>query len=379
VSVVVFFSGCNFFEWLSPPMSGVSAEELVYRGQQYFEKQDYVSAASTFEQAMKINPRSSEARLGYAKSLLWQIMLPVANIVAEESHQQGDNIYLGLLASLNKKDFQNALFGGETPMYKKIIDALEGPNGIIGNQGDGVIKDDSLEVNVVLLVAYLSLTALNLLDSNGDKQFLTAPDYLVMQNNEIVFSLDINRILSNVTASTEVNTSYTGDNLTNTLKGSHDAIEEVLSLLRFVYLNISYVDGMIGCVIRPSTFMRRQPASSSVYPSMYDEIRDALTNPSAKTDYTNSFRLLYVLRYTPTNVGKACNDLHHVLVGSYAYSSLGDFRPSSWFSHSGGLKAYGEALAGMNLNDENVSNVVTSITNQYTPEQISNLIQGLNL
>ncbi|MFN3661054.1 MAG: hypothetical protein ACK4TN_07465, partial [Brevinematales bacterium] len=303
----------------------------------------------------------------------------VANIVAEETHKHGDNMYLGLLASLNKKEFQDALFGGEKPLYRKIIDVLEGPNGIIGNQGDGVIKDEILEVNVILFVAYFSLTAINLLDSNGDKQFLTSPDYLVMQGNEIVFLLDINRILSNVTASTEVNTNYTGDNLTNTLKGSHDAIEEALDLLRFVYLNINYVDGMIGCVIRPSTFMRKQPASSSFYQNMYDEIRDALTNPSAQTYYTNSFRLLYVLRYMPTNVGKMCNDLHQVLVGSYAYSSLGDFRPSSWSSHSGGLKAYGESLAGVNLNEENVSNVITSITNHYTPDQVSNLIQGLNL
>ncbi|MCX7881720.1 MAG: hypothetical protein N2314_00655 [Brevinematales bacterium] len=376
---VVSVFGCNVFEWLTPPMSGVSAEELVYRGQQYFDKQQYENAAMSFEQAIKINPRSSEARLGYAKSLLWKVLLPVANIVAEEAHNQGNDISLGLLVSLNKKEFQDALFGGEVPLYKKIIETLEGPYGIVGNQGDGVIKDDNLEVNVVLLVAYFTLTSLNLLDSNGDKQFLKTPDYLVLQDGNIVFSLNIDRVLSNVTASTEITTSYTGDSLTNTLKGSHDALEELLGLLRFLYLNISYVDGMIGCVVRPSTFLRREPASSSSYANRYDEIRDALTNPSAFTEYTNSFRFLYVLRYAPTNVGRVCNDLHRVLVGSDAYSQLGDFRPSAWSSHNGGLKAYGEALAGVTLNDDNVRNVVTNITNKYTPQEISNLIRGLNL
>jgi len=381
VGLVVILSGCNFFEWLTPPMSGVSSEEMIARGEQYFEKQQYEQAAVSFEQAIKVDPRSSRARLGYAKSLLWQVLLPVANIVAEEAGKYNNDVYVGLLHALNKKEFQEALFGGDVPRYKKIIDTLEGPGGIIGNQGDGVVKDDDLEVNVVLLVAYLSLTSLNLLDSNGDKVFLTSPDYLVLENNTIVFRMDIDRIMSNVTASTEVNTSYTGDDLTNTLRGSHDALEEVLGLLRFVYLNITYVDGMIGCVIRPSTFMRQMPATSSSYPTMYDEIRDALTNPSASTSYTNSFRLLYVLRYAPTNVGKMANDLHHVLVGSDAYTSLSTFSPSSWESHtpSGGLKQLGETLAGAPLTADDVSNVVTQITNLYTPDEISNLIQGLGL
>ncbi|URA09536.1 tetratricopeptide repeat protein [Thermospira aquatica] len=376
--IVLSMSGCNFFEWLTPPMSGISAEELIYRGEQYFEKQDYTSAEESFYQAMLIDPKSSKARLGYARALLWQVIYPVANIVAEEAHKNGDNIYQGLLASLNKNEFKEALFGGEVPLYQKIIDALEGPNGIIGNQGDGVITDDKLEPNVILLVAYFSLISLNLLDSNGDRQFLTPPDYLRLQGNEVTFSLDIDRIVSNVVASTEIDTSYTADDLINTLKGSHDALEESLSLLRFLYLNIVYVDGLLGCVIRPSAFLKRVSASSSAYSNQYDEIRDALTNPSASTSYTNSLQILYILRYAPTNVGRVLNDLHHVLVGSYAYQNLGDFTPSVWGSHSGGLKAFGETLSGT-LTEDDVSNVITQITNEYTPEEISNIIAGLRL
>ncbi len=375
--LVLVVAGCNFFEWFTPPMNGVSAEELTYRGEQYFEKQDYKSAEQSFYQAMQINPKSSKARLGYARSLLWQVIYPVANIVAEEAHKNGDNVYQGLLASLNKKEFQDALFGGEVPLYQRIIDALEGPNGIVGNQGDGVVTDDKLEPNVILLVAYFSLVSLNLLDSNGDRTFLTAPDYLRREGNEIAFSLDIDKLVSNVTASIEIDTSYNADDLTNTLRGSHDAIEDGLAFLRFLYLNITYVDGLIGCVIRPSTFMRQVPASSSAYSNQYDEVRDALTNPSASTEYTNSFRLLYILRYAPTNVGKVLNDLHQVIVGSYAYGNLGDFTPSPWHTHSGGLKAFGESLSGP-LTEENVSNVITQITNQYTAEEISNIISGLN-
>lgn len=369
-------TGCNFFEWLTPVMNGASAEELIYRGEQYFDKQDYKNAEQSFYQAMQVNPKSSRARLEYSRTILWEIIYPVANIVVEEAHKHGDIIYQGLLDSLNKKEFQDALFSGEVPLYQKIIDTLEGPNGIVGNQGDGVITDDKLEPNVILFVAYFSLVSLNLLDSNGDRQFLTAPDYLRRKGDDIVFSLDIDQVISNVTLATKIDTNYTAADLINILKGAHDALEETLSLLRFLHLNITYVDGMIGCVIRPSTFIRQMPASSSAYTNQYDEIRDALTNTSASTDYTNSLQLLYILRDAPTNVGNVLNNIHNILVGSYAYSTLDTFKPSPWDSHSGGLKAYVEALS-WTLTEENVSNVITQITNRYLPEAISNIISSL--
>jgi len=373
---ILMLGGCNVFELFSPRMTGASSEEYIYRGNQYFQSQDYDQAVESYYYAMQVNPRSSEARLGYAKSLLWKVIFPVVNVVAEESHKYNDNLYLGLLSALNRKELQDVLLRGKTPVYKTIIDVLEGSGGIVGNQGDAKIKDDNLEVNIVLMVGYVGLIAVNLLDSDRNGVFLTPPDYLILSNDQVVFSLNLDKMISNITASTNVTTVSTGDDLTNVLKQSHDAVEEMLALLRFLYLNVKYVDGLIGCAIRPSTILRKQPATSSAYTNLYDEIRDALTNSHASTDYTNSFALLYVLREAPTNVGRAMNDMHNVLVGSYAYGQLGDFQRSAWGTHSGGLKSYGEALAGVNLTADDVTYV---ITNRYSPEEISNLIAGMKL
>jgi tetratricopeptide (TPR) repeat protein len=155
----LLLASCNFFEWLNPPVEGVSWQAYVARGDRYFEDKYFDKAMDSYSNALILNPYSSQARSGYARSTFWQFVPGFMNLLAiKMAESTNGSVYDVLLEVFNSEEGRQAInAGADSAFYERIVATLDSPYGIVNGTSDNVVSSENFEMNLMLIVAYAAI------------------------------------------------------------------------------------------------------------------------------------------------------------------------------------------------------------------------------
>ncbi len=381
-------ASCNLFQWMNPPLAGTDASSLVEQGNRYFNDKQFDKALTSYSNALILSPGSSEARVGYARSIFWLFLPDFMTLTVNEMAQttNSDVIYDAILSVFNSPEGQQAILAhGSHSYYRSIIDVLDSPDGIVNGQGDQKVGYDTLEVNILLILAYASDLFLSVLDSNGDGIYgSTNGDLIFITNGQFGYNENIMSLESNINLLFNVNESNSVSEVLSNLRAGHDTSEDVLGILQFVDSKVGYADKIYAAMLRPRQYLEYLTPDliggdnvGEGYSNLYDSLLDAYTNSNSLSPYGDIFYYAKVVNSMVADAGGVLNDMHYMLVGDYAYTDLiANFVPSAWDTHNGGLKATVSSFGDLTnlLTTTNMDTILSNLTNNFTMEDISNMM-----
>lgn len=386
----LLLASCNFFEWLNPPVEGVSWQAYVARGDRYFEDKYFDKAMDSYSNALILNPYSSQARSGYARSTFWQFVPGFMNLLAiKMAESTNGSVYDVLLEVFNSEEGRQAInAGADSAFYERIVATLDSPYGIVNGTSDNVVSSENFEMNLMLIVAYASDLVLSLLDTDGDGALGSANgDLIFVTNGTFAINDQIMNLESNATVLLDISESNTISETLSNIMAGHDSAEYVLGLVKFIVTKIGYFDKIFEAAVRPRPYLELLTpdiiGGDNVgeyygYSNLYESLIDAYTNSNSLSpygDYIYEKKLLISMVEDSTVL---LNDLHKVLVGVNAYDgSVQNFQPTLWETHNGGIKATVQAFGELtnNLTSTNVDDLILELTNSFSMEELSNLMQ----
>lgn len=377
---------CNFFSWLNPPMPGANADSLVAEGDKYFNGKQFQLAMTTYSNALVYDPGCSKARLGYARSALW-LFLPdfMYQVSAQYETDANATIYSVLLNIFNSEEGRKAILSGAgRPFYESIVSVLDSPEGVVNGKGDQQITADNFEANIMLVIAYGCDLFLSLLDSNGDGVYgSTNNDLIFVTNGVLGFNEKVLSVQSNVQVLFDVNVSNSVSQTLSNIQAGHDDTEYFLSLMKLITSKIGYADKIYAAMLRPKPYLLQLTTNLigtnyiGGYATLYDSMEDAYTNSNSFSPYGTIFYYSKMTKATIEKSSGLLNDLHKVLVGSYAYTGgIENFEFTPWDTHNGGLKATVSAFGDLTnlLTTTNIDDLEYELTNNFSISEISNML-----
>lgn len=378
-AAVISLAGCNFFSWATPPVPGMSSQEFTARGESYFHEKNYAESVINFENALSVDSRNSRARLGYARSKLW-LSFPDLILMITKKMETVPNAIEAVILTLNSqegRDYLSRIHNMDD--FLDIVNVIDSPNGILNDMGDKVITSENMEANQYLLVCYMSLFFIHFLDSNKDGNFGTPPDYCVLSNGTLAFSIEMSGKISNIMAATNITNGMSQTDAMTIMAGAHQSAEELMDFCSFIYLNLDYALLSLQTIVRPSGFLK-QLNTNNIYPkgkpyvNYYEEFRDAVTNTNADSSITPLVKEIFWFRKFPDFVGVEMNAMHEVIVGSAGYiGNIGNYRFTAWDTHTGGLKA-DILLSGPVINGSTANAIITAVTNSMTSGDVDDML-----
>jgi tetratricopeptide (TPR) repeat protein len=396
--IAMVLGGCNFFEWANPSFTGFNTESFTEKGQQLYNNGDYKGSMSAYSNALVINPGNSKARVGYARAAFWHFlpdfMYALSAELAANPDFQVEDLFTVIASPAGQKAIE---INPNRKFYQSIIGILNSPYGIINGQGDGIINQESLEANLMLIIAYAFDLTFSMLDYNNDGVFGGEGDIMTLSNDGTtttpVFIMDFQAMMSNITATMQMNDSNSGSNIVDTLKNAHDSLENMLILIKFLNKKMYVVNDIKGCLLRPKRFLElfdqglwKQLTGSTIeggFFNLYDSIMDASTNSNSISSFAGIFYTFTMIEGMVDEFQTPLNDLHGVIVGSPAFVlHVSNFIKSPWADHSGGLKALTASWINMtNIGTNNMDTLLSNLTNSFSMQQLSNLLlqfQGIS-
>jgi hypothetical protein len=227
-----------------------------------------------------------------------------------------------------------------------------------------------------------------LLDTDGDGALGSANgDLIFVTNGTFAINDQIMNLESNATVLLDISESNTISETLSNIMAGHDSAEYVLGLVKFIVTKIGYFDKIFEAAVRPRPYLELLTpdiiGGDNVgeyygYSNLYESLIDAYTNSNSLSpygDYIYEKKLLISMVEDSTVL---LNDLHKVLVGVNAYDgSVQNFQPTLWETHNGGIKAtfrHSRELTN-NLTSTNVDDLILELTNSFSMEELSNLMQ----
>ncbi|NPV01166.1 MAG: tetratricopeptide repeat protein [Brevinematales bacterium] len=390
--VTLVLAGCNFFEWANPSFTGFNTQSFTEKGQQLYNDGDYDGALSAYSNALVIDPGNSKARVGFARAAFWHFlpdfMMALSAEMLNNSNFQAEDLFTVIASPAGQKAIQ--LFPNQK-FYQSIIGILNSPYGIVNGLGDGVITGDSLEANLMLLISYMFDLTFSMLDYNNDGVFGGPGDIMALSNDGTtttpVFIMDFEAMMSNITATMEVNESNSGSNIIGTLENAHDSIENMLILMKFLNDKLYVIDDIKGCLLRPKRYLELFDTNlvkllglgslGGGFATFYDSMLDASTNSNSVSGLADLFAYYTMANGMVAQFQTPLNDFHEVIVGTQAfYLHVSNFIPSPWASHTGGLKSLTETWSDLtNIGTNNLNSLISNLTNSFSMSELSNLLQ----
>lgn len=157
--LLLFFSGCNIFEWTSNP---TSATDYLNSGRLKLADGDYAGALSDFRNAVNENPNSSDARFAYAKARLLVSGINSLDVLSSLSqfNLSGNDITVAF--------FDQSLWPNDraTDLYTALYDIQQMLQPIFNNQTVGNISSRDVALDYGISQTVFGL--LQLRDSNRD-------------------------------------------------------------------------------------------------------------------------------------------------------------------------------------------------------------------
>lgn len=391
VVAIAGFTSCNFFEVFNPPLP--MSED---RGAKAFDDGNYDEALKQYSNALLTDPYNSKARVGYARASFWKFLPDFMILLAAEYPADGStppySVIFGILGSAEGR--AAIVPDGNITFYKMIQDVLDSPYGVVNGKGDASIGADSMELNLMLTIAYFFDISLSLLDSDGDGIYgETNGDDMLYYTNEtsgkevIAYNFNFLSLENEVSNMTDMSESNTAAEAWTNFRDGHNMVEDTLYSLKFFYSKLELMDKTLETLIRPSNYLKLITADIYGHPylggyaNMYDSLQDAATNTNSFSEFVSIFQMSTKYKILGEDGGVMLNSLHNAFVGVYAYptnETIMLFTESPWDTHNGGLKKAMEDVIAIssntNLTPEQLSNIEDIITNSFSPEELSNLM-----
>ncbi|OHD53497.1 MAG: hypothetical protein A2Y33_08445 [Spirochaetes bacterium GWF1_51_8] len=383
--------GCNFFEWANPSFTGYNTYSFTEKGQQLYNDGDYSGSMDAYSNALTLDPYNSKARVGFARAAFWyflpDFMLQLAVRFADDPQFGIDDLF----AVIGSPAGQQAIhLKSNSKFYEAIVGILDSPYGIINGQGDGVISHESLEANLMLIIAYAFDLSFSMLDYNNDGVFGSNGDIMTLSNTgtEMVPVLIINfeEMLSNINGTMTMNESNSGSNINDTLKNAHDSLENMLEMMKFLSIKMYLIDNMSASFLRPKKYLEifnqelweglTESTIAGGFENLYDSMLDASTNSNSISEFAGLFYYRDVAKAAVSEFQTPLNDLHNVIVGTNAFFlHVSNFVRSDWDDHNGGLKNLTVSWINLtNIGTNNLNTLLSNLTNSYSMSELSNLL-----
>lgn len=275
------------------------------------------------------------------------------------------------ISTLETTDFSNS--GGmilTNKLLKLVVNYLNDyPNAsLVYGYCDDEVATNNVFANINLIIVYLFNMQSTLFTSDGEfnTELFEGITESFSDVSSIASSLDISSLGYNSLIS-----------LTNTLKTTHDTIESLISTLMLLN-DLREVTRAISRI------------ESRVTDTNAEAIIDGVLSNVGVDQMLETLEPMFSTIDTVLSFGETLNSTHYTLVGDYAYTqgNIAGFVPSSWDTHSGGLK--GEVVSMISniesitsslggINPSSLSNVesITNILSQ-NPEALSNFMVGIS-
>jgi hypothetical protein len=389
--ITLVLGGCNFFEWANPSFTGFNTQSFTEKGQQLYNDEDYDGSMSAYSNALVLDPGNSKARVGFARAAFWHFlpdfMIALSGEMLNNTNFQAEDLFTVIASPAGQ---QAILLNPNQKFYQSIIGILNSPYGIVNGLGDGVITGDSLEANLMLLISYMFDLTFSMLDYNNDGVFGGQGDIMALSNDGTtttpVFIMDFEAMMSNITATMEMNESNSGSNIIDTLKNAHDSIENMLILMKFLNDKLYLLDDIKGCLLRPKRYLEifdnnllgflNMGTIAGGFSTLYDSMLDASTNSNSVSGFADIFTYYTMANGMVEQFQTPLNDFHDVIVGAPAFIlHVSNFVPSLWTGHTGGLKSLTETWGDLtNIGTNNLDSLISNLTNNFSMDELSNLL-----
>lgn len=376
--LTLVLTSCNLFKAINPPFTGTSVNDFLARGDAFYNDSQYVNALNEYSNAMIVNPKSSIARLSYARAYLWIAFPELLALFATKTNLN----FVSAIDVMNSPEGRAAIYKFNSQnLFLHLAGVLDSPDGILNGQGDSTVNMDEMEFNQLLLVAYAGTFIMELLDSDHNGIHAASGDYIIITNGDIGFAMDLQSSLDTLMGLTNFDVGSNMNDVTNMMKLAFDKDVEMLVLARFLKTQLNNVDKILNTLVRP-TILENLPAQTPAsFPNLREELRDVITNTNSPSSLTSSLAMFTSVKTIPDAVAGPLNEFHNALVGSYAFPTNGsilDFTPLPWTSFTGGLKGTFETLISVsnmtNIDADALSNMLDEITNSFTMDELSNLL-----
>jgi len=177
-----FFLGCNMFSDMHGDVESEDYKILLADGQAALNREEYSTAMTCFNKAIKVNSKSSEARWGYVQAYFGFQQVDRAEFIQEIFNklqsEDWQEIELIKLSVWNKDDYQALV-----DFFEIIISVLEP---ILQGETQGYYTSKNTTLNINSGFFYILQVAAKLKQANPEGKFKK----IVYDDNEILWLVD---------------------------------------------------------------------------------------------------------------------------------------------------------------------------------------------